>query len=124
MKSLLLFLTILFLNSSLFAQKDSTALSLSSSNKFPVPENPVPVSIYPVPVKNGQITIKSGKEISSVRITNIIGQEIFKTNFNNPEKEVNISFDCASKGIYILVITLSDRTRIVKKITSEGTKIN
>jgi len=123
MKSLLLFPAILFLNLSLFAQKDSTALSLNSNSKFPAPENKFPVTIYPVPVKSGHITIKSGKEISSVRITNIIGQEIFKANFNNPEKEVNIYFDCASRGIYIIVITFSDQTRIVKKITSECTQI-
>ncbi|MGB4291886.1 MAG: T9SS type A sorting domain-containing protein [Bacteroidales bacterium] len=122
MKSLFLILAVFVISSSLFAQKDSTALALNSSNKLSASNNSTSVSIYPVPVKDGQFTIKSIKEISSVRITNIIGQEIFKANYNNPEKEIQISLDNPNRGMYIVVITFIDRTRLVKKITTEGTQ--
>lgn len=123
MKSLFLILAVFVISFSLFAQKDSTALALkSSNNKLSASDNSTSVSIYPVPVKDGQFTIKSIKEISSVRITNIIGQEIFKANYNNPEKEIQVSLDNPNRGMYIVVITFIDRTRLVKKITTEGTQ--
>jgi len=122
MKSLFLILAAFVISSSIFAQKDSTALAMKSSNKLSASDNSTSVSIYPVPVKDGQFTIKSIKEISSVRITNIIGQEIFKTNYNNPEKEIQVSLDNPNRGMYIVVITFTDRTRLVKKITTEGTQ--
>ncbi|MGQ9620628.1 MAG: T9SS type A sorting domain-containing protein [Bacteroidales bacterium] len=120
MKNLLLFIGALFLSSALFAQKDTAIISANRDNKFQETDNSISVSIFPVPVKDGQFTIKTDRDISALRITNIIGQEIFKTVYNNPEKEVKVNLNNAGRGIYIIMITFSDNTRVVKKISSEG----
>ena len=46
----------------------------------------VNVSIYPVPVRENSFTIKSDKDISFVKITNIIGQDIFRVQYNDPQQ--------------------------------------
>jgi len=105
---------------SLFSQKDTTTVAVNNYNNFTLTDNISEVNIFPVPVKDGQFTIRSEKEITAVRITNIIGQEIFKAVYNNPEKEIRITLDNAGRGIYIILVTFSNNTRIVKKISSEG----
>ncbi len=120
MKSLLLSVFFLFLCTALLAQKEAVIISMNQNSRLPDNENQVSVNIYPVPVKDGRITIETNREISEIRITNIIGQEIYKSVFNNPEKEVRINLNNSGRGIYIIVITFYDNTRVVKKITSEG----
>ncbi len=119
MKSLLLSVLALFFCTALTAQKiPATSLNPESSNTGN--DNQVTANIYPVPVKDGKITIETSKEISEIRISNIIGQEIYKSVFNTPEKEARINLNNVNRGIYVIVITFSDNKRIVKKISSEG----
>jgi len=75
--------------------------------------------IYPVPVRDNILNIRSTKEISSIKITNIIGQDIFRANYNNPQLIIKLILDNPSRGMYLVAITFSDRTRIVKKIMIE-----
>jgi hypothetical protein len=79
----------------------------------------VNVTIYPVPVRENNFTIKTDKDISFVRITNIIGQDIFRVKYNNPEQQIRIMLDNAKRGMYIVTINFSDGTRVVKKILIE-----
>jgi hypothetical protein len=50
----------------------------------------VSVSIYPVPVRDNSFTIKSDKDISFVKITNIIGQDISRLQFNDPQQLIKL----------------------------------
>jgi len=78
------------------------------------------VTIYPVPVRDNSFTIKSTKEISYIKVTNIIGQEIFRMKFTSPQLFFKINLDNPGRGIYLVVILFSDNSRIVKKVMIEN----
>ena len=77
------------------------------------------VSIYPVPVRDNSFTIKTDKDISFVKITNIIGQDIFRFQYNDPQQLIKIFLDNPKRGMYLVTIIFSDGTRVVKKIMVE-----
>jgi hypothetical protein len=81
----------------------------------------VNVSIYPVPVRDNYFTIKSDKEISAIKITNIIGQDIFRVKYSTPLLLTKIVLDNPRRGMYLVVILFRDDTRVVKKVMIEGT---
>jgi hypothetical protein len=120
MRKILHLLLLLIFTVSLHAQKDSlsymSALARQDVNK---PSMAVNVTIYPVPVRENNFTINSDKDISFVRITNIIGQDIFRVKYNNPEQQIRIMLDNAKRGMYLVTINFSDGTRVVKKILIE-----
>jgi hypothetical protein len=121
MKQTLLILFVLFLPLCLEAQSDTANLSLSSKQKSVSRDvSNVNISIYPVPVRDNNFTIKSDKEISSVKITNIIGQNIFRIKYSTPQLLSKITLDNPERGMYLVVIVFSDDTRIVKKVMVEG----
>jgi len=113
-KYLLLFFGFVIV-SSIFSQSNTTGSPVSN---YPSENTNVNVTIFPVPVKNNTFTINSDKEIIDVRITNIIGQDIFKSNFSN-QKSIKIVLNNAKRGMYIITILFSDNTRVVKKIIVE-----
>jgi hypothetical protein len=113
----LLFLFIFTIN--LYAQKDSLSYLGALSQQDIRPSSAVNVTIYPVPVRENNFTIKTDKEISFVRVTNIIGQDIFRVKYNNPEQQIRIMLDNAKRGMYLVTINFSDGTRVVKKILIE-----
>jgi hypothetical protein len=122
MKHYLLILFILSFPLNLFSQSDTVNLSVSSAQKELVRDvSAVNVSIYPVPVRENNFTIKSDKEISAIKITNIIGQDIFRIKYNTPQLLSKIVLDNPTRGMYLVVILFSDNTRIVKKVMIEGT---
>ena len=85
MKHYLLILFVLSF-SNLFSQRDTVNFSVSSPQKELIRDvSNVNVSIYPVPVRENNFTIKSDKEISAIKITNIIGQDIFRVKYNTPQ---------------------------------------
>ncbi|HNW57981.1 MAG TPA: T9SS type A sorting domain-containing protein [Bacteroidales bacterium] len=115
---LLLFFLFIF-TLTLQAQKD-TAVIKGLAHRNDVMNNMPPViAIYPVPVRNNSMTIRTDREISSVKITNIIGQDIFRNQYNNPEATVTITLDSPKRGMYLVTIFFSDGTRVVKKIMIE-----
>ena len=115
MKRYLFILFLLTIAAPVFSQRDSTDVHRSAVNS---PENVnVNVTIFPVPIRNNNFTINSDKEITHVKITNIIGQDIFTSRFN--EKSIRITLNNAKRGMYIITISFSDNTRIVRKIMVE-----
>ena len=72
-----------------------------------------------MPVRDNNFTIKTDKDISYVRITNIIGQDIFRVKYNNPEQQIRIMLESPNRGMYLVTIIFSDGTRVVKKIMVE-----
>jgi hypothetical protein len=77
------------------------------------------VKIYPVPVKDNSFTIKTEKAMSYVKITNIIGQDVFRIQYNEPQQLIKISLDNPKRGMYLVTIIFSDGVRVVKKIMVE-----
>jgi len=121
MKKSLLFIFLIFLSLSLHAQKDTTTIA----GTFPQKEisyNPatIYVSIYPVPVRDNNFTIKTDRDVSFVKITNIIGQDIFRAQYNNnPQQLTRITLENPKRGMYLVTILFSDGKRVVKKIMVE-----
>ena len=100
----------------LFSQVNSTVLPVSN---YSGENTNVNITIFPVPVKNGAFTINSDKEITHIKITNIIGQDIFTNRFNE-QKSIKITLNNAKRGMYIITISFSDNTRIVRRIMVEN----
>jgi len=118
-KSILLILFIIF-TSGLHAQKDTVIVSPNQIQKNALADaSGTSISIYPVPIRENYFTIKSEKGISGIKVTNIIGQDIFKTKYNNPEILTKIILDNPKRGMYLVTINLDDGARVVKKIMIE-----
>lgn len=120
MKKSLLLLLLLIFTISLQAQKDTLNL-LSGTPKRDIYKDAsnIRISIYPVPVRDNSLTIKCDRDISSVRITNIIGQDIFRAQYSNPQSITKILLDNPRRGMYLVSINFSDGARVVKKIMIE-----
>lgn len=80
------------------------------------------LKIFPVPVLNNHFTVTCSKSIISVRMTNIIGQEVVNEKFSYPQNRSEISFVNAEKGIYLVTIEFEDKTKIVRKILVDTSK--
>jgi hypothetical protein len=121
MKRILPLLFLLFFALTLQAQRDTS--SYAASKRYISRESSeIKLNIYPVPVTNNFFTIKSDRDISFVKITNIIGQDIFRIKYNNPQQLIKISLDAPQRGMYLVTIIFSDGIRIVKKIMIEESK--
>ncbi|MEI6821338.1 MAG: choice-of-anchor J domain-containing protein [Bacteroidota bacterium] len=73
-------------------------------------------NVYPNPT-TGKFIIKlndNNKGIAEISITNIIGQEVYRTKTN--QQYINIDLEGLTKGMYLIKIT-SDNKQSVKKIT-------
>ena len=103
----------------LYGQKDSISIGALPQKEFTREVVNVSVSIYPVPVKDNSFTIKSEKDISFVKITNIIGQDISRFQYNDPQQLIKISLENPKRGMYLVTIIFSDGIRVVKKIMVE-----
>ena len=122
MKHILLLIIFSAFSLSLIAQGDpqDNGNAIKQDQSFrDLPENTV--LLYPVPVQYNSFNIKSTKEISFIKVTNIIGQDIFRVKYNTPQLYVKINLENPRRGMYLVVIMFSDNTRIVKKIMIEGT---
>lgn len=120
MRKILLYLSFLLFTTTLHAQKDALA---NAGNQYVSRESTnISLSIFPVPVRNNSFTIKTDRDISFVKITNIIGQDIFRIKYNNPLQLIKISLEAPQRGMYLVTIIFSDGVRIVKKIMIEEPK--
>lgn len=109
-----------FFCSGLFSQKDTTGIaSARLKHDPPARTATATVSIYPVPVRDSYFNIKTDQDISSIKITNIIGQVIYKVQYNSPQVLSTIYLDNPRRGMYLVSILFSDGSRIVKKIMIE-----
>ena len=122
MKKGLLFLLILFSSLTLMGQKGNDSGMSGSATDYSRASNHINVTIFPVPVRENNFTIKSDKDISSIKITNIIGQDILRIKYNDPQQEIKITLDNQKRGMYLVTILFSDETRVVKKIMIEESK--
>jgi hypothetical protein len=103
------------------AQRDTA--SYASNTRYVSREQPViSLVIYPIPVRNNSFTIKTDRDISFVKITNIIGQDIFRVKYSTPQQLIRINLENPQRGMYLVTILFSDGSRIVKKIMIEESK--
>ncbi|MDR2887336.1 MAG: T9SS type A sorting domain-containing protein [Bacteroidales bacterium] len=118
MKKYLLVFLLVTVALPLFSQKDTTSVGSAAAKSYQL-ENPVAsITIFPVPVRNNTFTINSDRDITHVKITNIIGQDIFRNRFSG-QTSVKIDLDNAKRGIYIITVMFADNTRVVRKIMIE-----
>lgn len=121
-KSLLLFaLLIIALHAP--AQKDTVNnIAKLQQGQF-IRETPnINVNIYPVPVKTDSFTIKTDRAISQVKVTNMIGQDIYRAQYKNSIQITKVLLDNPRRGIYLVTVVFSDGLRVVKKILVEETE--
>ncbi len=120
MKKSLLFICILFLTLNLYSQKDTVNIAGTfTQNDTSRDRVNINVSIYPVPVKENNFTVKTDRDVSFIKITNIIGQDIFRAQYNNPGQLNRIFLNNPKRGMYLVTIIFSDGARVVKKIMVE-----
>ena len=120
MKRSLPFIFFLIFTLTLHGQKESIDITGAIAQKDISREaNSANVSIYPVPVRDNSFTIKTDKDISFVKITNIIGQDIFRIQYNDPQQLIKILLESPKRGMYLVTIIFSDGLRVVKKILVE-----
>ncbi len=118
-KSLLLFLLVL-LALSLQAQKDTVNIQNRPVQlRYSTDAASINISIFPVPVIENYFNIKSEKEFSSIKITNIIGQDIYREKYNDPQTFAKVILENPKRGMYMVTVVFSDGMRIVKKIMIE-----
>jgi len=120
MKKRLLFILLLICSITLQAQKDSVNnVATLPQNDYSRNTGNINVTIYPVPVRDNSFTIKTDRDVSFVKVTNIIGQDVFRAQFNNPQQLNRILLNNSKRGMYLVTILFSDGTRLVKKILVE-----
>jgi hypothetical protein len=120
MKKSLLLLLICFVSLTTHAQKDTVNfIGTPSKNDISRDVYNTNVTIYPVPVRENSFTIKTDGDISFVKITNIIGQDIFRVQYNTTQQLPKIFLDNPKRGMYLVTIIFRDGTRVVKKIMIE-----
>ena len=120
MKQFLLFIFILF-PLTLHSQKDSTNIVRNFLQKAFTRESPVTnITIYPVPVRENSFSIKADREISAVKVTNMIGQDIFRATYTNPVTATKVILKNPVRGMYLVTIGFADGTRIVRKVMIEN----
>lgn len=118
-KSLLLF-SLLIISTVLQAQKDSSAVVMTASKKAFQREVASNINIYPVPVRESSFSVKTDREMSALKVTNMIGQDIFRAQYRNPLLFTKVMLPNPSRGIYLVTISFADGTRVVRKIMIEN----
>src|SRR5450759_1964780 len=110
MKKSLPLIFLLVFTLTLHGQKDSTNFTRTLAQRnISKDQSGFNIRIYPVP----------DKDISFVKITNIIGQDIFRFQYNDPQQLVKIVLEKPKRGMYLVTILFSDGNRVVKKIMVE-----
>ena len=119
MKKYLLIILLAIFTINLQAQKDTTNIGAIPRKAVSSDAANINITIYPVPVRENQFTVKTDRDVSFIRVTNIIGQDIFRIQYNNPQQLNKIILDNPNRGMYLVTIIFSDGKRVVKKIMVE-----
>lgn len=117
-KKILSVVFILISTIKLTAQKDTLDLVQNQLQKA-ISRETVNINIYPVPVRNNIFTIKCDRDISAVKVTNMIGQDIHRIEYKNPLNLSKIILNNPQRGMYLVTISFRDGTRVVRKIMIE-----
>ena len=120
MKKSLLLIFLLIFTLALHGQKDTINTNrVLAQQDYLKQAGSVNVSIYPIPVRDNSFTIKTDRDISYVKVTNIIGQDVYRLQYNDPQQLIKIFLESPKRGMYLVTIIFSDGLRVVKKIMVE-----
>jgi len=121
MKHSILLISLLFFPITLHSQNDTMSIGRSYIQKNFIKESAASnISIYPVPVRNNNFTIKTDRNMTAVKVTNMIGQDIFRAQYRNPLPLTKVMLKQPTRGMYLVTISFVDGTRVVKKIMVEN----
>jgi len=121
MRRILLLISFLFYSIGLHSQNDTVSIVRNYPQKTFVKETATSnISIYPVPVRQNSFTIKTDRDMTSVKVTNMIGQDIFRAQYKTPMPLTKVLLIKPTRGMYLVTIAFVDGTRVVKKIMIEN----
>jgi hypothetical protein len=121
MRKGLLIVTALLSVLSVQAQKDTVLLVNQGLPRTDARETPnTSINIYPVPVRDNNFSIRTDRDMTLVKVTNMIGQDIYRAQYRNPLSYSHIILENPTRGIYLVTIAFTDGTRVVKKIMIEN----
>lgn len=121
MKQILLLITFISCMPVLHSQNDTVSIVRSEPQKSFLRESNIsPVTIYPVPVRQNTFTIRTEKDMTLVKVTNMIGQDIFRAQYKEPVPSTKVLLKKPTRGMYLVTISFVDGTRVVKKIMIEN----
>jgi hypothetical protein len=122
MKRIVLIFVATALFASLQAQRDSIMATgvIAGGEVVKTMADNSGLKIFPVPVKENNFTITADEEITLVKVTNIIGQEIYRTKYSVPLLSTRVFLNNPQRGMYLITVIFSDNSRIVRKIMVEG----
>jgi hypothetical protein len=63
--------------------------------------------------------VKTDKNVSFLKVTNIIGQDIYRRQFSDPLQLITVQLENVKRGMYLVTIIFDDGLRVVKKIMIE-----
>ncbi len=58
--------------------------------------------------------------MSAVKVTNMIGQDIFRATYTTPVNATKVILKNPVRGMYLVTIGFADGTRIVRKVMIEN----
>lgn len=119
MKRLLFFMLLMIFTMNLPEWKDAGSFATAQQYSSGESTSNVRINIYPVPVRNNTFSIKTDRDIAFVKVTNILGQDILRIKYNEPQQFIRISLDSPQRGMYLVTVIFTDGARIVKKIMIE-----
>jgi len=121
MKHILLLLSFLFIPLCLHSQKDTLSVVGNFQQKPIVKETSGSnITIYPVPVRDNSFTIKADRNMVSVKVTNMIGQDIFRAQYSDPVSVTKVLLTKPARGMYLVTLAFADGSRIVRKVMIEN----
>ena len=121
MKHILLLISLLMITLSLHSQKDTASVVSNFPQKTFVRETPASnITIYPVPVRENSFTIKADRNMVSVKVTNMIGQDIFRAQYSDPVSMTKVVLAKPTRGMYLVTLAFADGSRIVRKVMVEN----
>jgi hypothetical protein len=121
MKQSLLILFLLVFSLRLQAQKEiDSVVRHDPSKTFTREITPASISIYPVPVRENSFSIKTDRDMTSIKVTNMIGQDIYRAQYKDPLSYTKILLARPARGMYLVTIAFVDGTRVVRKIMVEN----
>ena len=121
MKHILLLVSLLLIPICLHSQNDTVSVVRNFPQKTFVRETPVSnITIYPVPVRENSFTIKADRNMISVKVTNMIGQDIFRAQYSDPVSMTKVVLTKPARGMYLVTLAFADGSRIVRKVLIEN----
>jgi len=121
MKHILLVISFLLFSLGLYSQRDTTSAVRNYPQKTFIRETVSSnINIYPIPVRENSFTIRTDREMTMVKVTNMIGQDIFRAQYNNPVSITKVLLKKPTRGMYLVTISFTNGTRVVKKVMIEN----